>query len=175
MEHWEGSWALLMKALVGTTFQNSSRRLGWLGVVRPHSQNVNTNSYPNATMYAGSEVGGILRGLSKGEMQIRDYPSRNNSVLNRSENDTKNDSKKTIPKAKNSFEYKYNQGKCLSIIIRCYIANNSKTEVKHRGSNYWCLKQRSKATEIGGLAPAGVHLRGWWTKINGKRYPFYIW
>ena len=61
---------------------------------------------------------------------------------------------KTIPKAKNTSEHKYDQAKCLNITTRGYIADNTNTEVRHRGSNVRSLKQRSKDTEVKGLAPA---------------------
>ena len=109
MERWERSWALLKKVLVRATVQNSGGRLRWLDAVRPDSQDVIINSYPKATLHAGSGVGGILRSPGGGQMQMRDYPSRNNSVLNCSENDSENDSKGTIPKAENTSEHKYDQ------------------------------------------------------------------
>ena len=52
-----------MKTLVRATVQNSSGRLGYLDAVKPNSQDVNTNSYPKATLHAGSGVRAILRGL----------------------------------------------------------------------------------------------------------------
>ena len=87
--------------------QNSGGRLGWLDVVRPNFQDVSTNSYLEATLHKGSGVVGILRSPGGGEIQMCNYPSRNNSVLNLLENDSENDSKRTIPKAENSFEHKY--------------------------------------------------------------------
>ena len=90
-------------------------------------------------------------------MQMRDYLSRNNSVLNCSKNDSENNSKRTIPKAENFFKHKYNQAECLSITTRGYIANNISTEVRHWGSNVKSLKQRSKTTEVKELAPAGTN------------------
>ena len=64
-------------------------------------------------------------------MQMRDYPLRSNFVLNCLENDKENDSKRIIPKAENFSKHKYNQAKCLSIMTRGYIVNNTNTEVKH--------------------------------------------
>ena len=54
---------------------------------------------------------------------------------------------KTIPKAKNTSEYKYDQAKCLSITTRGYIADNTNIEVKHQGSNVRSLKQRLQKSE----------------------------
>ena len=67
---------------------------------------------------------------------------------------------KMISKAKNTSEHKYNQAKWLNITTRGYIANNTNTEVRHWGSNVRSLKQRSKATEVRGLAPAGANSGG---------------
>ena len=96
-----------MKVLVRATVQNSGERLGWLDTVKPDSQDVNNNSYPEATLHVGSGVGGILRGLSRGQMQICDYLLMNNSVLNHSKNDSENDNKRMIPKAKNPSKHEY--------------------------------------------------------------------
>ena len=77
---------------------------------------------------------------------------------------------KTIPKAKNTFKRKYNQAKCLNIMTRSYIVNNTNTEIRHRGSDVSSLKQRSEAIEIRGLAPVGANSGSWYGKINGKRF-----
>ena len=148
-----------MKTLMEATVQNSGGRLGSLDAVGSDSQNVNTNFYPKATLHAGSGVGGILHDPDWCQMEMRDYLSRNNSFLNRSEDDSENDSKKTIPKAKNPSEYKYKQVKCFSITTRDYIANNTISEVRHWGSHVSSLKERSKATEFRGLTPAEVNSR----------------
>ena len=65
-----------------------------------------------------------------------------NYVLNRL--DFKGQIVRMIPKAKNTSEHKYNQAKCLSITTRGYIADNTNTEVRHRGSNIRSLKQKSE-------------------------------
>ena len=67
---------------------------------------------------------------------------------------------KIIPKVENTSEHKYNQAECLSIPTRGYIANNTNTEIKHRGSNVKSLKQRSEVTDVRGLAPARADSRG---------------
>ena len=66
---------------------------------------------------------------------------------------------KMIPKVENTLEHKYNQAECLSIMMRGYIANNTNTEIRHRGSNVRSLKQRSEVKEVRGLAPAGANSR----------------
>ena len=71
---------------------------------------------------------------------MRDYLSRNNSVLNRSENDSENDSKRMIPKAENLSEHKCDQANCLSIMTKGYIVDNTNTEVRHQGCNVKNLK-----------------------------------
>ena len=65
-----------------------------------------------------------------------------------------------IPKAENTSEHKYDQAKCLSIIMRGYIANNTNTEVRHQGSDIRSLKQRFEVTKIRELAPAGANSGG---------------
>ena len=67
---------------------------------------------------------------------------------------------RTIPKAENTSEHKYDQAKCLSITTRGYIADNTNTEVRHRGSDVRSLKQRSEVTEVRGMAPAGAYSGG---------------
>ena len=61
---------------------------------------------------------------------------------------------RTIPKAKNTFEHKYDQAECLNITTRGYIADNTNTEVRHWSSDVRSLKQRSEVTEVKGLASA---------------------
>ena len=67
---------------------------------------------------------------------------------------------RTIPKAENTSEHKYDQAECLSITTRGYIADNTNTEVRHRGSDIRSLKQRSEVKEVRGLAPAGADSGG---------------
>ena len=67
---------------------------------------------------------------------------------------------KTISKAENTFEHKYNQAKYLSITTKSYIANNTNTEVRHWGSDIRSLKQRSEATDVKELAPVGANSGG---------------
>ena len=93
-----------MKTLMGAIVQNDNKRLGWLDIVKPNSQDVNTNSYPKAMLHASRGIRKILCGPGRSQMQMRNYPSKNNSVLNSSQNDSENDSKKTIPKAKKLFQ-----------------------------------------------------------------------
>ena len=67
---------------------------------------------------------------------------------------------KIIPKVENTFEHEYDQAKCLSIMTRGYITNNTNTEVRHWGSDVRSLKQRSEVTKVRGLAPARADSRG---------------
>ena len=67
---------------------------------------------------------------------------------------------KTIPKVENTSKHKYNQAECLSITMRGYIADKTNTEIRHWGSDVRSLKERSKATEVKELAPAGADSGG---------------
>ena len=67
---------------------------------------------------------------------------------------------KMILKVENTFKHKYDQAKCLSIPTRGYIADNTNTEVRHRGFDARSLKQRSEVKEVRGLAPARANSGG---------------
>ena len=67
---------------------------------------------------------------------------------------------KMIPKVENTSEHKYNQAEYLSIPTKCYIADNTNTEVRHWSSDVRSLKQRSEVTGVRGLAPAGANSGG---------------
>ena len=86
--------------------------------------------------------------------------SKVNYVLDRLYPKVSKNSWGPILKEKNTFKYKYNQVKCLSITFKGYIVDNTNTELRHQGSEIKNLKQRSEATEVRELAPAGVNLEG---------------
>ena len=87
-----------------------------------------------------------------------------NSVLSRSQFEEQ--LMKMIPKVENTSEHKYDQAKCLSLMTRGYIADNTIIKVRHWGSDVRSLKQRSEVTEVRELAPVGADSRSWYRKIN---------